>query len=204
MKGYLKMKNWYRGLEKDTKEWVEGYYAQREYIYYETNEKDENKKIVEQECILRKKEGGFEINDIIQGTSGQYIGIQDKNGKYIFEQDILKIIVPETEGCVVGVVQYSTEESCFGISYGGVFFGLNEYCTNKILEVIGNIYEDNDLLEKIKKIQEEAGALTEAIEHAEIIASEAENCECKKEHQQLAEWLKELEMYRANVCENKI
>lgn len=189
------MKNWYRGIEKDTKEWVEGYYGN--YIISE-----ENKKLLEQECILRMKEGSFEINNIIQGTSGQYIGVQDKNGKYIFEQDILKITVPGTEGCVVGVVQYSTEKSCFGILYGGVFFGLNEYCANKILEVIGNVYEDNDLLEKIKKIQEEAVALTEAIEHAEIIASEAENCECKREHQQLAEWLKELEMYRADVCAN--
>lgn len=198
------MKNWYRGIEKDTKEWVEGYYAQREYILTEINKKGENKKLVEEECILRKKESSFEINDIIQGTSGQYIGIQDKNGKYIFEKDILKITVPETKDCVVGVVQYSIEKSCFGISYDGVFFCLNEYYDNKILEVIGNVYENNDLLEKIKKIQEEAGALTEAIEHAEMIASEAENCECKREHQQLAEWLKELEMYRADICANRI
>lgn len=191
------MKNWYRGIEKETKKWVEGYYGN--YIISE-----ENEKLLEQECILRMKEGSIEIKNIIQGTSGQYIGVQDKNGKYIFEQDILKITVPGTEGCVIGVVQYSSEQSCFGILYGSEFFALNKYVSDAVLEVIGNAYENSTLLEKIKKIQEEERALKDNIEYFEIIASEAVNYECKKEHQQLAEWLKELEMYRANVCENKI
>ncbi len=198
------MKNWYRGIEKDTKEWVEGYYAQREYIMTEINKKGENKKLVEEECILRKKEGGFQINDIIQGTSGQYIGVKDKNGKYIFEEDILKITYPETGDCTVGVIKYSTRKSCFGILYDDLFVGFDICDLEGILEVIGNTYENNDLFKKIQKIQKEELDLKEAIEHAEMIASKAENCECKREHQQLAEWLKELEMYRADVCANRI
>jgi len=39
-------------------------------------------------------------------------------------------------------------------------------------------------------------ALEEAIEHAEDIAISAIGCECREEHRQLAEWLRELQERR--------
>jgi hypothetical protein len=52
--------------------------------------------------------------------------------------------------------------------------------------------------------------LEEAIEHAEDIAISAIGCECREEHRQLAEWLRELqerreqpEIVRCGECEHK-
>jgi hypothetical protein len=45
-------------------------------------------------------------------------------------------------------------------------------------------------------------SLEEAIEHAEDIAISAIGCECREEHRQLAEWLRELqERRKADSCE---
>jgi hypothetical protein len=41
-------------------------------------------------------------------------------------------------------------------------------------------------------------ALDEAITHAEDKANSLGSCECSNEHKQLAEWLKELRVYREN------
>ena len=41
-----------------------------------------------------------------------------------------------------------------------------------------------------------AMTLDEAIEHAEDKAKEKPNCQCSKDHEQLAQWLKELKMRR--------
>ena len=38
--------------------------------------------------------------------------------------------------------------------------------------------------------------LDEAIDHCEEVAQECENAECGMEHEQLAEWLKELRAFR--------
>ncbi len=69
----------------------------------------------------------------------QFTGLKDKNGKEIFEGDIL------FDGTVKSFVIWKEEESMFGINNGKYELG---YYNN--WEVIGNIYENPELLEEEK------------------------------------------------------
>lgn len=73
----------------------------------------------------------------------QYTGLKDKNGTEIYESDIAKTkghILKEDEeefNCVVEFRDFSWQ-----------LVGDGRYCITKPCEVIGNIYENPELLEK--------------------------------------------------------
>lgn len=83
----------------------------------------------------------------------QFTGLKDKNGKDIYEGDIVKGNIVK-----VGIIEWMSEYAKFGVNVlkaTGVLceeftFPLGNYAPNgqnKPLEIIGNIYENPELLE---------------------------------------------------------
>ena len=128
-----------RGKRKDNDEWVEGYYVclnencHRIYIGY-----------AEKDC------GDYypEYCEVIPETVGQCTGLKDKNGKLIFEGDILLFINDDGEKTPYKV--FWSEE------YAGYIIVTNDRAVDtmdcwdkyrKNFEVIGNIHDNPELLE---------------------------------------------------------
>ena len=89
-----------------------------------------------------------DVNEIIEGTLSQFTGLTDKNGKNIFEGDIVKCDGEGVFDGILGCVVYS--DGYFSIDYikpvcdgfKGIAIGLlideNNICC---VEVIGNIFD---------------------------------------------------------------
>lgn len=79
-------------------------------------------------------------------TIGQFTGRNDKNGKEIYEGDILRHLNGNTFQ-----VLYSNRTTSFiliSISHKEVGLDLGIYDTENCFEVIGNIYDNKELLEE--------------------------------------------------------
>lgn len=91
----------------------------------------------------RDFEDGITLGNIVVM---QYVGIEDKNGIDIFEKDIVKINIDDGFDFVgnIGFVDFSEKEREYAIFCDNEpFYRLN----GGKLEVIGNIYENPELLE---------------------------------------------------------
>ena len=80
-------------------------------------------------------------NKVFKETVGQYTGLHDKNGKEIYEGDIVKSFFVDTDEAGNEIYKYYIIE----VKYDEIL------CSYKIdkfmnLEVIGNIYENKELL----------------------------------------------------------
>ena len=77
-------------------------------------------------------------------TVGQYTGVKDKNGTRIFEGDIVDISRDEERG----VIKWDEDTARFIISSDGISADFDNYW-GKDLEVIGNIYDNQELCDDI-------------------------------------------------------
>lgn len=128
----------FRGKRKDNKEWVQGYYFKRVrnfaglktiehcYIQYETWDE------------------GFIVYEVYPKTISQFTGLVDKHGKKIFEGDIL------AKGFELYEVRWNPEQVRWGIYLGNYEVAGFTKFSEPYFEVIGNVYDNKELLELLK------------------------------------------------------
>ena len=139
----------FRAKRIDNGEWVEGWYQPP---------------IVGIHCDGRKESLGASLSIIgnygfledvyiIPETVGQFTGLTDKNGKKIFEGDIVR----DAQSSLFGKVVYVTPQDGFdgmaGFMVDDVDDGLQNY--NGFwhqVEVVGNIHDNPELLEVIDNV----------------------------------------------------
>ena len=83
------------------------------------------------------------------------IGVKDRKGKLIYEGDILRIEKPSddfTERIIkIGYVEYSVSEAAFVLVTDNMLMALGSRNLDpRVIEVIGNVVDDTDLIEHIK------------------------------------------------------
>jgi uncharacterized phage protein (TIGR01671 family) len=116
-----------------------------------------NSKYYEKPCMLSWEEllGQYDAIDMFQRdlmTLVQYTGLLDKNGREIYECDIVQSIPrSKHEKSFVGAVYYGRVDPSFTIhDNDGHDFRLYSSGEYRTYEVIGNIFENLELLEVAK------------------------------------------------------
>ena len=122
----------FRG-KTDKGEWVQGVPFFEEERYY----------IIEDLFVCDEYNCTGAVNStVIPETVGQYTGLTDKNGKKIFEGDIVKLFYKD--GFEIGLIGWSNIDFRYKFaSPDGTAYGFD---VTDIFEVIGNIHDNPELL----------------------------------------------------------
>jgi uncharacterized phage protein (TIGR01671 family) len=163
----------FRGKRIDNGEWIKGFYCQV------ADESDGGTRI--KQTILVPTflcQSGFKLLEVDSETIGQYTGLTDKNGRKIFEGDIVRLfdisvgeIVQECGAFGIGCrkqIDYdylaseiapvtgnnNTPMFCYNdnfVSLWELWWNYNEESDEiSVIEVIGNIYDNPELLKVTK------------------------------------------------------
>lgn len=145
----------FRGKNADNGEWVYGSYFAHQKIRLcmvrgESEVEKNTQHLIVQDALACDWgfKNGMQVVDVLPETVGQYTGLTDKNGKKIFEGDII-ICDTSTYRYVTGTVKYSENASCYYIK---ALNSSNDYMFNcdNILIIIGNIHDNPEWSEETK------------------------------------------------------
>ena len=127
----------FKAKRKDNGKWVEGYYRRIPCM-----------RMLEHYIIPRNPKNRMEQYAIDPDTICQYTGLVDKNGKKIWGNDIVRRtdlhVVSESS---VGFIEYDLENTSFLMHRTDKVEYSPTYHWKDRLEVIGNIFDNPDLLE---------------------------------------------------------
>lgn len=102
-------------------------------------------------CLYRNYPGKYENFDLMQ-----YIGLKDINNVEIFEGDIVEMSKENSDFKEISVVKFDKNKASFVLEtqddYGYLSYDISYYNYHKVYyKVIGNIYENKELLEQKNK-----------------------------------------------------
>lgn len=146
----------FRGKRCDNGEWAQGYYIRAEHHWH-------NHGIHKDWITLGASANGgwFALHNkyaVKAETVGQFTGLTDKNGKKVFEGDILKFTDAHAEYEWIGKVEFGNPNAEYNWGFQLVYISGTKPNTDILLwfdmeetgaysEVIGNIHDNPELLE---------------------------------------------------------
>ena len=122
----------FKAKRKDNGKWVEGYYQKR----FDLDGSEQHL------IFWSKSYTVWEYAEINPDTICQYTGLTDKNGKRIWENDIIEL--PGEDGYFV--CEWQEDTARFVLNGEGLTVDFDNYWSYEV-EVIGNIFDNQDLLE---------------------------------------------------------
>lgn len=138
----------YRGQRVDTKEWIYGYLIKcgitgKSYIFPYGNDANESDKVGEEGCLR------LVTFEVIPETVGQYTGLKDRNGKEIYEGDIVEYGGPQYLEIYRALIKYK-DDRYIADWIGDVSLrkDIHFWTTEREIQVIGNIYDNPELLQE--------------------------------------------------------
>ena len=136
----------FRG-KKDNGKWIEGFLCKK---YFQEKPHDRYAIMHKTEYDPKRWQPDYMTAEVIPETIGQFTGLTDKNGKKIFEGDIVLTVYDNgvRGSCYVvemsnergGWFPFATDDGCGCCSC--------EVCSTDNAEIIGNIHDNPELLER--------------------------------------------------------
>lgn len=138
----------FRGKRADNEEWIEGLLVKQ----LDLDGTDEL-------CIQTWKRDidgvRSKVVSVIPSTVGQYTGLTDKNGRKIFEGDVVKDEQSQLFGKVVYATAADEYDGISGFMVDDIDDGLQNYNSFwHLVEVIGNICDNPELLNDEKEVED--------------------------------------------------